>query len=312
MPFRFFPESEIERVIRIWESEDFEVLNGYTPDVTICLKFPTYYLNHPRKIVWLLHQHRNVYEIGNPILPGVVEFHGEQSISKLRDTICSLDTLHLNQCRDIFTISRNVSRRLLECNQIPSKPLYHPPPLRNSLYSADAEPYIFFPSRLEILKRQSLLIQAMKHVKTSVVALIAGTGGQASQLQNLIIELGLEDRVRLLNHLTEDELTGYYAYCLGVFFGPYDEDYGYVTLEAMLAKKPVITCSDSGGPLEFVRNGDTGYVVEPEPKAVAEAIDNLASDKKRAREMGMNGYNRYHQMGITWENVIDSLLHEAL
>ena len=39
---------------------------------------------------------------------------------------------------------------------------------------------------------------------------------------------------------------------LGVIFPPLDEDYGYVTLEAMLAAKPVITCTDSGGPLEFV------------------------------------------------------------
>jgi glycosyltransferase involved in cell wall biosynthesis len=93
-----------------------------------------------------------------------------------------------------------------------------------------------------------------------------------------------------------------------VFFGPFDEDYGYVTLEAMLSHKPVITCTDSGGPLEFVEHGRTGFVVEPEPHAIAEVLDQLYRDKDRARIMGDAGYELYQSKDISWEKVVEALL----
>ena len=48
-----------------------------------------------------------------------------------------------------------------------------------------------------------------------------------------------------------------------IVFAPFDEDYGYVTLESFLAHKPVITTPDAGGPLEFVRDDDNGLICEP-------------------------------------------------
>ena len=58
---------------------------------------------------------------------------------------------------------------------------------------------------------------------------------------------------------------------LAVLVPPLDEDYGYVTLEAMLSARAVITCTDSGGPLEFIEHGATGLVCEPDPAALADA-----------------------------------------
>ncbi len=77
-----------------------------------------------------------------------------------------------------------------------------------------------------------------------------------------------------------------YAHASAVFFGPLDEDYGYVTLEAMLSSKPVITCRDSGGPLEFVVNNETGYVTEPEPEEIAAALEKLMGDAALAKRWG--------------------------
>ena len=68
-------------------------------------------------------------------------------------------------------------------------------------------------------------------------------------------------------HVSREDLVGLYAGCRAAFYAPDDEDYGYVTLEAMLARRPVVTCSDAGGPLDFVRDGDTGRVAEPTPEA---------------------------------------------
>jgi len=308
MPFRFSPVSQVKRSMDIWESENFAHMNGYALDLVICLKFPTFYLKHTKKVVWLMHQHRAVYELWNTPLSGNLS----QTVDgkKIRQEIIERDNKALGNCRSIFTISKTVTDRLQRFNQISSIPLYHPPKFACHFYTAAAEPYIFFPSRLEDLKRQDLLIKAMKYVKSPVVALIAGDGGKKLALQDLIYEMELSQRVRLIGRLTDDEMFGFYAHCLGVFFGPYDEDYGYVTLEAMLAAKPVITCTDSGGSLEFVIDQETGFVVKPEPEAVALAIDNLYFHQKRANEMGKNGRERYHQLNISWENVVQKLLIE--
>ena len=91
-------------------------------------------------------------------------------------------------------------------------------------------------------------------------------------------------------------------------YPPYDEDYGYITLEAMLSSKPVITCRDSGGPLEFIRDGGSGHVVEPAPEAVAEAMMRLLENRSRAAEFGRAGRQEYLQKGISWEDVVEKLL----
>jgi glycosyltransferase involved in cell wall biosynthesis len=302
MPFRFSPLSEVERCLRCWEAENFNDMNGYNPDVVIPLRFPAFYVNHRRKVVWLLHQHRAFYDLWDPSAEHTPE---EES---LRQLVIEKDTFYLSRAEKVYTISRNVSRRLELFNGVHSTPLYHPPPMASKVYHADAEMYIFAPSRLETLKRQWLLIQAAQHLHCPVAILISGDGGQRPQYEKLIETLNLGDRVRLLGRLSADELAGFYSSSLGVFFGPKDEDYGYITLEAMLAKKPVITCSDSGGPLEFVIHGRTGFVVDPTPEAVAEAIESLYANRRRAIELGHGGYTRYEAMGVpSWRGVVSEL-----
>lgn len=307
MPFRFYPVSEVKRSIDVWESENFEYMNGYTMDVVICLKFPTFYLKHPNKVAWLIHQHRAVYELWDtPFTEGLSNTNEGKN---LRQDIIKRDTKALKSFQKVYTIAKTVSERLQYFNQISSIPLYNPPRLANYFYTAPAEPYIFFPSRLEDLKRQDLLIKAMQYVKSPVVALLAGEGGKKINLKQLISQLNLNQRVRLLGQITDEEMLGFYAHSLGVFFGSYNEDYGYVTLEAMLASKPVITCTDSGGSLEFVVNEETGFVVEPNPEEVAQAIDDLYFNQKRAVEMGKAGLEKYHALDISWDNVLQKLLN---
>jgi glycosyltransferase involved in cell wall biosynthesis len=218
------------------------------------------------------------------------------------------DTASLAQCRRVFTIARVVTDRLKRFNGLDSRPLYHPPPIADLLYTERATPYIFAPSRLESLKRLDLLVDAMLHVRSPVAALIAGEGGQQAALLRQIEALGLHDRVRLVGPIAPDEMPHWYARCLGVFFGPHQEDMGYITLEAMLAAKPVITCTDSGGPLEFVVHNETGYVVAPQPGEVAAAIDRLAGNHKLAADLGSAGRQRYHDLGISWQSVTRALV----
>ena len=109
-----------------------------------------------------------------------------------------------------------------------------------------------------------------------------------------------------LGFVPEDELVALYATCRGVLYAPYDEDFGYVTVEGFLSGKPVVTASDSGGPLEFVEDGASGFVAAPEPAALAEAIDRLWSlPVTRLSEMGDVAARRV--ASITWETVVDRL-----
>ncbi len=93
-----------------------------------------------------------------------------------------------------------------------------------------------------------------------------------------------------------------------VVYPPFDEDYGYVPLEAMLSSKPVITCTDSGGPLEFVLHQETGLISEPTPSGIADAFDKIWDNPKAAKSWGEAGRYLYDSMDITWSNVIERLL----
>lgn len=308
LPFRFHPPSEVLRTMAAWSNEDFNAFDCGPMDAVVCLRFPTYYLRHPNRIVWLLHQHRAVYELyGN----GREAADPKSGLENLRERILEQDTRHLREARAVFTIAGRVSERLRANNGIESQPVYHPPAHAERYYSGEQLPYIFAPSRLESLKRQELLIRAMAHVRAPVAAIIAGDGGIRPKLEALIDELGVRDRVRLLGYVDFEEMLSWYANALAVFFGPIDEDYGYVTLEAMLASKPVITCTDSGGPLEFVLQEETGFIVEPSPAAIADQIEGLYARPSRARELGANGRNRYFAMEIGWSNIVHAITSNA-
>ena len=76
------------------------------------------------------------------------------------------------------------------------------------------------------------------------------------------------------------------ARCRAVVFPPFNEDYGFVTVEAFMCGKPVITCSDSGGPAELVRDGESGFVTEPTPEALAAAMRALVGRSQPCRPHG--------------------------
>jgi len=302
-PFRFSPEKDIERMMDMCEATDLQTPNGVSVDRVISLQFPAYGVQHDNHSVWVMHQHRAAYELFN-------EQTASEGLKTLRPQIKDFDSRVLANVERLFANSQCVADRLQRYNGLTAEPLYHPPHKAEQFYCTEAEPYIFYPSRLEGLKRQDLLIRAAAHLKTPVKILIGGDGGQARTYQQLIQDLDVADSVRLIGRFSEAEKLALYAKSLAVFFGPFDEDYGYITLEAMLSSKAVITCTDSGGPLEFVSDSETGFVVEPSPEIIAEKIDYLYTHQRQAREMGQAGKERYQQQGISWEHVIEQLLAE--
>ncbi len=304
-PFSYRSLNDARRSMDQWESQDFMPYNGGSIDRVIGLKWPAYLMRHPAMAVWLLHQHRPAYDLfGTP--------HGfpasDPAAIALRDRIHEADTRALGRLPAVHTISERVCERLKSANGVESTALYHPPARAEAYHCAPAEAYILAPSRLEALKRQSLLIEAMAEVRAPVTAVIVGDGGDRARLERLAAARGVEARVRFLGAVSHDRLIALYARASAVFFAPQDEDYGYVTLEAMLASKPVVTCLDSGGPLEFVQDAVTGSVVAPTASAVAEALERLCSDPGLARRMGEAGRARYEALGLDWNRVVETLL----
>ncbi len=300
LPFKFSPESDIERLMAFCDGYDVTAPNGQRVDRLISLQFPGFGMRHPDHVVWLMHQHRAVYELFDPQA-------ATPALRQLREKIVDYDRRALSGATRVFANSRRVAERLRHYNGIESTPLYHPPPDAERLHCGESWDYVFYPSRLESLKRQDLLIEAARLLVSKTKILIGGEGPQLERYQRLIDQHALGDRVRLLGAFSEDERLALYAHSLAVAFPSFDEDLGYVPLEAMYAGKAVVTCSDSGGPLEFVVHGETGEVAEPTPAALAAAIDRLAAQPERTREMGQAGRERVLALGLSWQRVVATL-----
>ena len=194
----------------------------------------------------------------------------------------------------------------MKYNNIDSTPLYHPPFFKP--FPGSYEPFIFCPSRLEPLKRQSLLLDALSLSKSGIKVVFAGTGSQVEYLKEKAIHLNVDQKVVWLGEISDESMLHHYATCLAVLFGPLDEDYGYVTLEAMQAAKAVITCSDSGGPLEFVDDQETGFVVSPSAEEIADTIDHLSSNNDLAIKLGSFALEKYQSFNLSWSRVVETLV----
>lgn len=300
LPFKFAPEADVERLMAFCDGLDMRAPNGQHVDRLISLQFPGYGLQHPEHIAWVLHQHRAVYELYD-------EAQASPALRQLRERVHSFDERALRRVHRLYANSRRVAERMQHYNGIAATPLYHPPPDAHLLRAGQAWDYVFFPSRLEDLKRQDLLIEAASLLRCPLKVLIGGTGGQHGRYARLIERHGLQERVRLIGAFSAAERIALYEHALAVVFVPRDEDLGYITLEAMYAAKPVITCTDSGGPLEFVLPGQTGWVVEPTPAALAEALEAAWADKARSAAMGQAGLEHIRRLDLSWDRVVQEL-----
>jgi glycosyltransferase involved in cell wall biosynthesis len=303
VPFKWYPKEEILPHAAAWRLLDLSEANGRPVDLIIASKFPTYFARHPNKVAWLIHQYRAAYELCGTEYSDFA--HTELDIG-LRDSLMRLDTKYLGECRRIFANARNTAGRLSKYNGLLAEPLYHPPQLAPRLVAGPYGDYILSVGRIESVKRVDLIIKAMATVDPGVRLVIAGDGTQRLNAERAAEEAGVTDRVTFLGSVGDEDLIGLYAGALAVIYPPFDEDFGYVTLEAFLARKPVVTCSDSGGPNEFVVDGVNGFVCAPQPGELSAAINRLAADRTRAAAMGDAGCEV--ASGITWDGVIEKLV----
>src|ERR671924_2153404 len=88
VPFKWYPKEEILPHAAAWRLLDLSESNGRPVDLVIASKFPTYFVRHPRKIAWLIHQYRAAYELCGTSYSDFA--HVEQDIG-LRQRLVDLD-----------------------------------------------------------------------------------------------------------------------------------------------------------------------------------------------------------------------------
>ncbi|MBE9223825.1 glycosyltransferase family 4 protein [Cyanobacterium stanieri LEGE 03274] len=307
LPFQPYPSQKTLDLMFTFRLLDMSHFSNRDIDLIIPLKFPAYFNEHPNKVAWLLHQHRDVYDFWENKLSLLL--HKPEGL-QIKETIINADLQALKECRKICSISQNVSKRLKKYNDLESIVLYHPPKNSHKFHCEEAQRYFFFPSRLNEIKRQHLVLKAISETHYPVKVVFAGSsdnGLYEDELQKMVSKLNIGDRAIFVGQISEAEKIKYYAESMGIIYAPFDEDYGYVTLESMLSSKPTITCNDSGGSLEFIEHKETGIVTQSDPLALAQGMDELWENHRLASHLGKNARKRYEELDISWTNVVNKL-----
>lgn len=279
-------------------------------DRIICFRPQSHLIPHPNKILWFIHHIRSFYDLWDTPYRG---FPDDARHRGLRDLLYEVDDAAIREAQKVFTNSERVSERLKKFNQVDSEVLY--PPVFNParFYCKTYNDEVVCICRLEEHKRQHLLIEAMYYTTTPIRLRICGASMNSAyvlQLQKSISSLQLKEKVILENRwISEEEKADYLAHCLAAMYLPFDEDsYGYPSIEASHSAKAILTTTDSGGVIELVQDGVNGFVTEPEPKALAEALDKLYRDRANTIAMGQNAKHRLKELNINWEHVLKRLL----
>jgi len=283
-------------------------LRLYNVDRVIGLKFPAYLIPHPNKVLWLLHQFRQAYDLHEPGRG----YLGDARGGVIRQAIEVADNRCFAGCAAVYVNSPVTQARMKRFNGTDSKVLY--PPLNDAelFTGGDYGGYIFAGGRVAQGKRQHLLVEAMAEVRSNVRLVIAGppeSEDYVGILASLIERHNLSDRVELrLGFHPREDIAAWVNGARACAYIPYDEDsLGYVAMEAAAAGKAILTTDDAGGLLEIV-GADTGVVVAPNPKAIAAGLEHLVSDIGRARALGEAARATWQEKGIVWDHVIAALL----
>jgi len=282
-------------------------------DRLIAIRWPAHIIRHENKATWFIHHYRQLFDLWDSPYRGVPA--NAEGIA-YREALRRIDNQGLGESRDVFTNSQIVRDRVREYNGLDPEPLF--PPIGGDISRFHTDSYgdfIFYPSRITPIKRQFLAVKAMRFTTTPVRLVIAGkpeSSQYEEELHDYVREYSLDDRVELrFGWLHEDAKVDLLARCLALAYLPLDEDsYGYPSLEASHAAKPVVTLRDAGGALEFVRDGREGLVVEPNPRDLARAFDRLYEDRSAAQRMGEQSFARRDELKIAWPHVIRRLLGE--
>lgn len=340
------PESDFRSLVESYAT--FARLDLSHFDQVISTKYPAWMIRHPNHVVYLQHRLRGLYDTYHFCgLPDELPADAPQQLRALwdwmamirgrreqldtllaalravgqvegfspwltlpspfvRQAVHTLDSIGLatTQVARYAAISKTVTRRQ---DYFPAgasvQAVSHPSGL--PVAPQGHYDYFFTASRLDGPKRIEMMVRAMASVRGNVSLVIAGTGPEESRLKELAKD---DPRIRFVGYVNDEALSRWYSDARAVLYVPYDEDMGLITFEAMQAAKPVVTVRDSGGPTEFVEDGVNGFCVDPEPSALAQALQKLADSPELAQRMGQAGARTVAAM--SWDKVAAALIRE--
>jgi glycosyltransferase involved in cell wall biosynthesis len=299
LPFKWYPGTRALDQAFLWRLLDLTEADGRAIDLVIATKFPAYCVRHPNKVAWVLHQLRQAYDYDRTELGQFGESPVDRATIR---AIERLDRVALGEARKVFATSRNVADRLKRYTDVDAQVLPHPPqelPYR----TAAAEGFVLSVNRLDRAKRIDLLVEAAKS-EPSLRVVITGEGPDRERLESLAD--GVNGRVEFTGRVDDERLADLYARCSAVYYAPVDEDFGMVPFEAFLSAKPVLTTTDAGGPLEVVRDRETGLVVAPDARELARAAAYATANVDEAAAWGRAGKAVAER--VTWDACINALL----
>lgn len=325
LPFSSESREDILRSMLQWQMLDVRRFSGREVDVLISTKFPSYLVSHPNKSIWLVHQHRQLYDLFGSRFG---EYGRSYEDEAFRQLVYDADLKAFAEAQAIYTISSNVRLRMerylglgLGCDvqqadtsiasNLPGGVLLPPLPMEGQYYSEAyaTPPYILSVGRICSIKRVDLIIKSLPKIDDALHLKIVGVAdedGVEDYLHNEIEKHHLWHRVEFLGRVDKAFLLKLFAQSFAVYYAPYDEDYGFVTLEAFASGKPVITATDSGGVLEFVHDKVNGVIANPLENEMADAINNLFRDKELYNSIQANAVKSAHT--DTWDDIIKKLL----
>jgi glycosyltransferase involved in cell wall biosynthesis len=289
-----------------WVTDVGRAQDGGRIDQVITLRYPSYAVRHDTHVCWLTHRMREYYDLWGAFYASLGA--GQRVKEQVRRRLIHVaDRVLLTHNVDrLFAISATVQGRLRRWGGLTSEVLRPPPPHRAYRCEGYGD-YVFAASRLTPLKRLDLLVRALACPEAHAVqCVIAGDGDMRDDLHALTRDLGLESRVHLVGEVDDATLLDHLARCRAVCFPTWQEDYGFVTVEAFASRKAVVTCEDSGGAAELVHDAVEGYVVRPEPAHLATALAALVADEALARRLGEAGWRAASAM--TWDRVVERLV----
>jgi glycosyltransferase involved in cell wall biosynthesis len=169
----------------------------------------------------------------------------------------------------------------------------------------DKSPDIFFVNALRKIKGVDILINTIPVIIKSIPSLsvyIAGTGPQENALKSLVKKLNLEDHVKFLGFVSEEEKYQYYKVCKLVVVPSRWDCQPAALFDAAASGKPVIA-SDMSNP-GIVEDEKIGFIFKSENvKDLASKIIILLKNEKLREEMGKAAEAKVKQYG--WSRVAE-------
>lgn len=183
-----------------------------------------------------------------------------------------------------------------------------------------SRPFVLLVARLVQRKNLDSVIEAYNllsgSTKQQLQLVLVGEGPERSSLEKLVAELNLKNQVILLGHVPDEDLPSLYAAAMSFVLTPGPkpadlEGFGIVYMEAAACGAPSIASQT-----EAVLHKKTGLIVQPQPRAVAEAIEFLYKNPSERERLGREAQKRalaqfqWNKRAMLVKGMLDAIMAE--